>query len=137
MSKQKPITNKNNPYWLPPTIYRLVIEYARTYTYYKQEASSLLGISGINYDGMPHGTDVGNPTEAKGIRYTELNDRCKYMEALCDCCLPNASRWLLKAVTEGKSYDQLIAIGMECSRRQFYKARQKFYYCIAKKINIL
>lgn len=134
MGNQKPLIRKDNKYWLPPNTFYAVLNYARSYVDLKAEANALLGVKGMVYDGMPHGTSVGNPTESIGIRYSELNDKCKEIEDLCDECAGINGKWLLMLVTSKYlSYDKLIARGMVCSRRQFLEARHKFYYKLAKK----
>lgn len=52
------------------TCYRAVQDIAR----YKELIKEARDITGVSYDGMPKGTDVGNPTERKALKVLALED---------------------------------------------------------------
>lgn len=57
--------NKNNPYYLPNSLYRLMLATVRDYDRLCFERDNILHGGSSAGDGMPRGTDVGRPTERK------------------------------------------------------------------------
>lgn len=137
MGNQKPLKNKKSKYWMPYHTAFSSIHYALNYNEFKAEADALLGVKGMNYDGMPHSSNVGNPTESMGMRYAELNAKCREIEGLCELCAGENAKWLLMYVANERiSYTQLVARGLLLSERAFRDIKWKFYYLLAKKKNL-
>lgn len=135
-SKIKPLS-PSNPFYLPPEIYRHAVMFCRCYPRWKHAHAATASISGVNYDGMPHGTTPGNPTEAAVMaayrNYAPY--KCKLIEDTVRAVGEPVYRWLLVGVTEDVSVMYLQQrLGMPCGKNQFLQMRQEVYYRIAQLI---
>ena len=94
------------------------------------------GVKGVVYDGMPHGMEVGNPTETIGIRKAELRKKMDLVENTAQESEPSISKWLLFAVTnEGISYNYLkMVMGIPCEKDMYYNRRRKFYWLMSQRM---
>lgn len=70
---------KSNPYLLPKTVYHRTLWVIRDYERMKAERNEILYSYSCEQDGMPHGSDVGNPTEVKALKLEQIS---KDMEAV-------------------------------------------------------
>lgn len=127
---------KKSQYKLPPPIFRCVRNYALSYPTWKAQESIWLGVKGMEYDGMPHGTSVGNPTESLGIKLAELGNNCNAIEEVARMAGEDLSHWLLLGVTEDITADELIRRGMPCCNKVYYRMRRKFFYLLAKYLKL-
>lgn len=93
-------------------------------------------ISGINYDGMPHSSTVGRPTEARAIRMAELSRKIELVEQTAVEAGEDIAKWLLKGVTsEDATFRYLkMVMGIPCEKAMYYDRRRKFYWLISQKI---
>jgi len=87
------------------------------------------------YSDMPHGSDVGNPTERSAMLAIKLSTDTELIEQTAieaDCGI---YQYILLAVTErGINYEILKACkDIPCGREYFYKRRRLFFYLLAKK----
>lgn len=71
---------KNNKYLLPQPLYRQTLAFIRDYNRKLAEYNSIVEESPPPPDGMPRGSQKGNPTERDGIRRAELHDGIKAIE---------------------------------------------------------
>ena len=71
---------KNNKYILPQAVYNRTIWTIRDYYRIKQETDSMLGLSAISMDGMPHGSNIGSEVENKAIKREESVNTIKAIE---------------------------------------------------------
>ena len=70
------IPKEGGKYWLPKQRFLTVYHYCLQYPEWEDEYNALrsaIGVSGVNYDGMPHGSGVGDPTSADTIRLADLD----------------------------------------------------------------
>ena len=93
------------------------------------------GISGVEYDGMPHGSDVGNPTEHVGIRLAELKTKMETIERTAEETDPVLAKYILKAVTnEDVTFNYLKQfMDIPCEKDMYYDRRRKFYWLMSKR----
>jgi len=61
-----------------------LLEYPERRQAYINRMNSIQYLGATQYDGMPHGTDVGRPCEAKGIRLADLDIDKKWIMAIED-----------------------------------------------------
>lgn len=134
MGKVRPALKKNK-YKMPKHTFYTVYHYVLNYKSWKDEADALLGVKGMEYDGMPHGTSTGNPTESLAIKYGYLIDKCNVIEETAKECAGELYKWLLMDVTnEGITYLTLqMRHDIPISRDKYYEMRRRFYYLMAKK----
>lgn len=110
--------------------------YALQYNDWKSEAASITFMTAIPIDDMPHGTNVGNPTEAKAMRRAALTGKMSVIESLARTAGGDIYKWLLLGVTnEGYSYNYLRErLNIPCGKDFYYDRRRKFYYLLNKKL---
>lgn len=103
--------------------------FCKQYKNREKRIESLYGLKGMGFDDMPHGSDVGNPTEQTAI----MIDKLKTENALIRKCAEEVSHvfasYILKNVTEGIAYEYLEP---PCGRRQFYDMRREFFKKLSK-----
>lgn len=104
--------------------------YCLQYAEKKQKLSALLGVSAVQYDGMPKGNTVSDSTAALAAKVAEIGEELKIIEETALEAAPGIHIWLLKNVTEEIPYEYMP---VPCGRRQFYLARRKFFYLLSEK----
>lgn len=127
--------SKKNEFWISKHAFYTAYHYALQYGEWRDEYERVSGgVRAVNYDGMPHGNDVGNPTESAAIRAAELSAKMELIERLAQRADADIWKYILKAVTnEGVTYDYLRGImGIPCGHNQYYRARRRFYYLLSK-----
>lgn len=129
---------KNSKYYISKQKFLTARHFCLQYSEWRDEYKALSSgnISGIDYDGMPHGSTVGNPTEAKAIRLEELSRKIALVEQTAIEAGGEIAEWILKGVTvEGATFNYLkMTEGIPCERDMYYDRRRKFYWLISKKI---
>ena len=126
---------RDSEYWISSRDFRLAYAYALKYNEWSQEAEALGGMKAVNYDGMPHGNSVGNPTESTGIKTAELLEKIRKIDNALHEAAPEIENWLKMYVTnEDITFDMLKARGIPCERAMFYNRRMKFYYLLSRRI---
>ena len=112
--------------------YRELYYFCRQYQEKKQKLNSMIGLSAVSYGGMPHGSDISDPTVRQAIiRESCLCDVEQIESALLEAtdCRAHYTA-LLKNVTQGIRFDNLTVF---CGRNQFFRMRRKFFFILARK----
>jgi hypothetical protein len=132
------LPTKNSKYYISKQKYLTARHFCLQYSEWLDEYNALSSgsISGINYDGMPHGSGSGNPTEAKAIRMAELSSKIEMVEQTAIEAGGEIAEWILKGVTiESATFNYLkMVTGIPCERDMYYERRRKFYWLISQKI---
>lgn len=138
---------KNSKWYLPKWEYRTVVAFCLQYKDLKKqrdELKSLIGqdvLKGVSYDGMPHGTGVGDPTyqymvkkeaQLNKLRLTE--QKIAIIESNVNLVSRELNYWMLKAITEeDATYDKLrYEDGMPLPKNAYSCMRREIYYRISK-----
>lgn len=119
-----------------------VYHYAMQYSEWHDKLRALTdSVGAVVSDGQPHGKCVGNPTETLGIKRAELDEKISLVEdtakeATSDCRYMYP--YLLRAVTDSDVTYQYLRTVMEipCGKNIFFEHRRKFYYLLARKIDL-
>lgn len=129
---------KNSKYYISKQKFLTARHFCLQYSEWRDEYSALSrgDISGINYDGMPHGSTVGNPTEAKAMRMAELSRKITMVEQTALEAGEEIADWILKGVTsEDATFRYLkMVMSIPCEKDMYYDRRRKFYWLISQKI---
>lgn len=88
---------KNNPYYVEHNVYMQVYYKLRDYDRLKKEKLDILYGSPEPPDGMPRGSDVGNPTEQKVLKMAYIDEQ---LEAIDQCAIQ------MRGAYSGKVYDE-------------------------------
>lgn len=132
--------SKKNKYWISKHRFYEIEHHCLQYKEWKDEyktlSISIQGISGVDYDGMPHGTNVGNPTETVGMRMAILKGKIDTVEKTAEEADPELAKYILKAVTnEGISFNYLkMVMGIPCEKDMYYNRRRKFYWLMSQRM---
>lgn len=132
------IPAESSRYWLPKQKFLTVYHYCLQYPEWEDEYGVLkasTGISGIDYDAMPHGNSVGDPVSEEAMRLADLDMKMQQVKDAVHEVAPELYRWLLKGVTEDRPYWYLHDVmRMPCGKNQYSEIRRKFYYLMSKRI---
>lgn len=117
------------------------LKYVRNFCYCYprwKNATVQAGISAVNYDGMPHGTNVSRPTETavvSGLRHYAPH-KCKIIEDAVREVDSGLYKWLLMGVTQKRMtyYALCTKHGMPVSARTYGRKRRQIYERILEKI---
>lgn len=143
MSKVKPELSKKSPLYIDKHTFYSVYHFALQYPSWKQKYAEMIGSAtkGLDYDDMPHGTGVGDPTSRIAIRTYSLKSKINAVESIAHTAGKDLWRHLLYGVThEGVTYEYLRSgrnkeLGkILCGRNQYYQMRRLFYYLLAEKM---
>jgi hypothetical protein len=99
----------------------------RQYPDKKQRLALMLGSGGVKLDGMPHGTDPGNPTLAAVMRREPLMRDCEIIEQAAIEAWPEGYKDILRNVALGESFERICP---SCGKNQFTQYRRKFFYIL-------
>ena len=109
--------------------YLELLHFCRQYPDWKVEAASLTGPQGVKLDGMPHGSNVGDPVASAAERRHSLISRIQLVD---DCAAAvGGGRWytaLIQNVCMGRPYAMLDSGLLPTSdRNSFFVARKAFF----------
>lgn len=135
MGKVRAELSRKNKYWISKHRFYELYHFCLQYQEWKDEYNTLDGKKAINMDGMPHGSSVGSPTEALGIRRAELYNKIHLVEAIANEADPALSKYILKGVTEeGITFTYLqMRMGINCAPGTYYDRRRRFFWLLDKK----
>lgn len=129
---------KSSKYYISKQKFLTARHFCLQYNEWRDEYRVLAGggISGISSDGMPHGSNVSNPTELKAVRMAELSKKISLVECTALEAGEDIAEWVLKGVTsEDASFNYLKTVmGLPCEKDMYYDRRRKFYWLISQKI---
>lgn len=118
---------KSAKYYISKQKFLTARHFCLQYSERRDEYSALSrgDISGINYDGMPHGSTVGNPTEAKAIRLEELSRKISLIEQTAIEAGEDIAEWILKSVTseDVTFYYLKTVMNIPCEKDMYYDRR--------------
>jgi hypothetical protein len=93
-------------------------------------------VNGVNYDGMPHGSNVGDPTGNAGEKLAELARKIQLVEETAIEADPLLAKYILKAVTdENVTFNYLQQfMNIPCGKDMYYSKRRRFYWLMSRRI---
>lgn len=129
--------SQKNKWWISKHAFYTAYHYALQYDDWKCEYNALDGAVGaVKVDGMPHSTEVGNPTPSIGMRRAELAEKMRLIEDTVREVDEFLYPWLIVAVTkEGVNFNYLqTMMNIPCCKNVYYNKRRHFYYILCKKM---
>ena len=110
--------------------------FARQYSEWIEALESISMVGAVELDGMPHGTDTGDPTGQMAAARDNYITKVKMVDYCIRFCSDDdvIRKAVFKGVTTpgGMSYQQLRARGYTYSRNAYYEAMHKFYWMLDK-----
>ena len=107
--------------------YRELYNFCLQYPDFTREKKDCYAISATKYGDAPRGSGVSNPTAISAEKAYKLSKNIDLIESAAIEAGGDIYPYLLKAVTEGCSWEDVYP---PCGRRQFYQARRRFFYLL-------
>lgn len=131
------VPKQSSPYYLPKYEYRMVVNFCLSYMDNKSRLANMGGVRAQVLDGMPHGTDLSDPTQREAFIRSWLQAKIDLVESTVrDVCGDTIYPAMLVAVTrENITIDQIMALyGVPMGRKQFIELRRKVYWTMSKSL---
>lgn len=126
------ITTKSD-YWISKHRYYELKHFCLQYIEWKAEYAELDGMEGGDMIRDTKSTNIGNPVERVMDRRLYLSNRIDMIEGAALNAASELNTYVLKAVTEGFSYDILKArFNIPCCRNVYYDIYRRFFWLLDK-----
>lgn len=128
-----PELSKKNTYWIEKHRYYELKHFCLQYPIWKEAYQSLNGLTTdhIKLDIFRDKRKVSNPTERVALAKTYYKDKMSLVEKAATESNFSISDYILKAVTEGRTYDYLKSrLDIPCSRGYYYEHYRKFFWIL-------
>lgn len=132
MAKLKPELSKKNKYWIDKRRYYELKYFCLQYPLWKRAYEDLDPVKVSTYELVrtPSGTFSDPVALCAAEREVYFNRMCHVEKAARDTD-PFLTSYILKAVTEGHSYDYLYSrLEIPCSRDTYYDRYRKFFWLL-------
>lgn len=134
----RPELSKKNELYIDKHAFYTAYHFALQYSEWKTQYAELIGSASkaIDYNGMPHGSSVGDPTARIAMRSSILSSNIELIERTALIAGRDLAEYLLIGVTvEGETYNHLrMKYGMPCGKNVYYKMRRLFYYLLSQSL---
>lgn len=135
-TKIRPELSVKNKYWIDRHRYYELKHFCRQYKQWKKsyEALNELGITTTMLDRLP-GTNIpADLTATYAIRKAQYSTNIKIVESAAMESDKDLYIYILKAVTEGLSYNYLKSkLEIPCGRDLYYDRYRKFFWLLSKR----
>ena len=136
MTTIRPELSKNNALYIDKHAFYSAYHFALQYPQWKQQYAELIGSASkaVDYNGMSHGSSVGDPTARIAIRSSIVRSNIELIERTALTAGRDLAEYLLIGVTqEGVTFDTLtLRHAMPCGRTKYYNMRRMFYYLLSQ-----
>lgn len=133
MTDIRPELSKKNKYWLERHRYYELKHFCLQYSLWRGIVNSIDGIQGVNFSGRIFSKNISNPTVSAVERREEYLDKMYMVEKTAEETSPELSNYILKAVTEGRSYENMrFYLQMPVCKDGYYEFYRKFFYILDK-----
>ncbi len=128
-----------NEYDITKFAYRELHNFCLQYAFKKQKLKDILSpFKSQIITGMPHGNEVGNPSESAAVKASALSSDIEMIEKCARKAGDKDYELLLLSVTQDVPWYYLRMLkGLETSEKKFNHKRRYFYYLLASEKNIL
>ena len=126
--------SKKGKWWISKHRYYELKHYCLQYREMKEELESMIKLPGSFCDISGQAAFDGDRTGNTAIDRAYLSHRIESIEQAAVESDPELYDYILKAVTEGYSYEYLKGVlEMPCSRDYYYDRYRKFFWCLSRK----
>ena len=122
---------KNNKWILPTNLYRQTLYAIRDYDRLKEECEYMIQGRAIELDGLPHGSQIGDPTGETAAKIEKLHDRIKAIEA-AKKAIPEE---YIKGVWQNILYD--TPFPNDAGRATYSRYKSHFVFEVAKQLTLI
>lgn len=132
MNNQRSELSTKNKYWIPKLRYLELKNFCLQYPDWKlalKEIVLLKSKSEISSSG-----NFSDPTNLLAAKRMQYEERIHLIESTADLADPEISKWILKGVTEGYTYEYLRhQLGLPAGRDMYYDRYRKFFWILDQK----
>ena len=128
----RPELSKHNRYWIDRHRYYELKHFCLQYKTWKTYIREIDGMKSKNFPGGNFSKNISNPT-LYAVELRELySAKIKLVEDCAKEASPELSVYILKAVTEELSYENLKLVhGLPCGREMWYELYRRFFYILS------
>lgn len=122
---------------LPKFVYKELAYFCYQYNEWLSQIRDIkrnIGVSGMNYDGMPHAHNTASSVENLAIRLVMLNGKVELIEKAAKLTDDELASALIRyCTTPGMSFRELCSVEtVSCSESTFYRKRSEFFEILNK-----
>lgn len=129
----RPELSKKNKYWIEKHRYYELKHFCLQYPIWKQAYVALDGLSKRPNDlsRLQKTNTISDPTAKCAEAKLYYLDRISMIENSANEVAPELSNYIIKAVTEGLSYENLkTRLNIPCSRDSYYELYRRFFWIL-------
>lgn len=129
----RPELSTNNKYWTDRHRYYELKHFCLQYPIWKKARANFDGMNTWYLRSTSKGNEISDPTERDAFARLFYTQRIELIERVTRMTSPDLHEYLLKAVTEGVSYNYLkTRMGMPCGRDAYYLLYRKFFWLLSR-----
>jgi hypothetical protein len=122
--------SKNGKWYISKHRYYELKHFCLQYDEWRGEISCLTALSSPSGDISTGGSFTGDRTGNTAVKRASMRSRMEMVEQAAIAADPDIYSYILTCVTQGVSYDKLVAAGIPCSRDYFYERYRKFFWIL-------
>lgn len=123
---------KLDEYGISKHRYRELYNFCLQYPEFVKEKQDCYSLNSAALTGMPRSGQVSNPTASGAERAYRLGKNIELIEQTAIEACGELYPWILKAVTEGWTYNTIYPLP-PCRKDRFYELRRKFFFLLSLK----
>lgn len=131
----RPELSKRNKYWISKHRHYELKYFCLQYDEWKQKYNELgaVGTSRIGFNGSSTSSPHSDKTSDAAIKRVEYAYKMNLLERIAQATNSVLGSYILKAATEGLSYNQLSTkMRIPCGRDMYYENYRKFFWLLSK-----
>lgn len=131
----RPELSKSNRYWIDRHRYYELKHFCLQYPLWKRAYSTLDGFAKQSGSLLLRSdkTIASDPTAKSAEGRAWYSERMRMVEKTAEEACPSIARYLLEAVTQGLSYDQIKArLEIPCCKDTYYIAYRRFFWLLSR-----
>ena len=129
----RPEVSRKNPYWIEKHRYYELKHFCLQYPIWKKAKAALSGLSQRPLDMVTSKGNFGNPTAKCAEAREFYSKRMELIEKAATETDAELGGYILKAVTEGISYEHLKArLEIPCCKDVYYELYRRFFWILSR-----
>ena len=128
----RPELSDKNKYWIDRHRYYELKHFCMQYDIWKQAYNSLDSLVKMNYERVPvKSSNIADPVERSATARSYYFEKIAMIEKAANETDSFFAEYILKAVTEGLSYEKLLAqTGIPCCKDKYYDLYRRFFWIL-------
>lgn len=122
--------SKKGKWYISKHRYYELKHFCLQYDEWRDAIDGLMSLSSSSGDIFTGGAFTGDRTGNTAVKRASMRARMEMVEQAAIAADPDIYSYILTCVTQGISYDKLVAAGIPCSRDYFYERYRKFFWIL-------